>query len=328
MAKDKPKMIDAIGGYFELADRDIENGHYPVGGIRVNTARNALEYILRQLSDVKTVYLPVYTCEAIIEPLQKLSLSYHFYHINMNLEIAEDIPMGEGVYVIVNNYFGLKDAYVAKMASKYGEHLIVDNAQALFAPTLPNIKAIYSARKFVGVADGGFAIGVSELPIEKYEEDTHQHDSHLLIRKEQGAEAGFQAYRQNEKLLDDQPIRRMAVATGDILTHINYHKVIARRRSNFRLLHEMLGDENRLPIPDMNTFVCPMVYPFLPKSNMDLRRRLIDNRIYVALYWQNVLDWCRPYDIEETLVKELIPLPIDQRYSVEEMKRIIEIITK
>lgn len=92
-------MDDAIGGYFELADRDIENGHYPVGGIRVNTARNALEYILRQLSDVKTVYLPVYTCEAIIEPLQKLSLSYHFYHINMRLEMVEDIPMGEGVYM-------------------------------------------------------------------------------------------------------------------------------------------------------------------------------------------------------------------------------------
>ena len=319
-------MIDAIGGYFELADRDIENGHYPIDGVRVNTARNALEYILRQLPDVQTIYLPFYTCEAVIEPLQKLSLSYHFYHINMRLEMAEDIPMGEGVYVIVNNYFGLKDAYVAKMARKYGEHLIVDNAQALFAPTSPNIKAIYSARKFIGVADGGFAIGVSELPIEMYEEDTHQHDSHLLIRKEQGAEAGFQAYRQNEKLLDNQPIRRMAAATEGIITHIDYNKMIAHRRSNFRLLHEMLGDENRLPIPDMNTFVCPMVYPFLPKSNMDLRRRLIDNRIYVARYWQNVLDWCRPYDIEETLVKELIPLPIDQRYNEEDMKRIIEII--
>ena len=244
----------------------------------------------------------------------------------MNLEIAEDIPMGEGVYVIVNNYFGLKDAYVAKMASKYGEHLIVDNAQALFAPTLPNIKAIYSARKFVGVADGGFAIGVSELPIEMYEEDTHQHDSHLLIRKEQGAEAGFQAYRQNEKLLDDQPIRRMAVATGDILTHIDYNKVIARRRINFKMLHEMLGDDNRLPILDMNTFVCPMVYPFLPKEDKDIRNRLIKNKIYVARYWQNVLSWCNPQDIETKLAKNLIPLPIDQRYGEQEMRKIIKLI--
>lgn len=319
-------MTDAIGGYFGLADRDLESGHYPVDGVRVNTARTALEYILRQLSDVKTIYLPVYTCEAIIEPLQKLSLSYHFYHINMNLEIAEDIPMGEGVYVIVNNYFGLKDAYVARMARKYGEHLIVDNAQALFAPALPDIKAIYSARKFVGVADGGFAIGVSELPIKMYEEDTTQHDSHLLIRKEYGAEAGFQAYRQNEKQLDNLPIRRMAAATGDILTHIDYNKVIARRRINFKMLHEMLGDDNRLPILDMNTFVCPMVYPFLPKEDKDIRNRLIKNKIYVARYWQNVLSWCNPQDIETKLAKNLIPLPIDQRYDEQEMRKIIKLI--
>lgn len=317
-------MIDAIGGYFGLADRDLESGHYPVDGIRVNTARNALEYILRQLPNVQTIYLPFYTCEAVIEPLRKLALSYHFYHINMQLEMVENVPIEEGVYVIVNNYFGLKDAYVAKMASRYGEHLIVDNAQALFAPALPDIKAIYSARKFVGVADGGFATGVSELPIAMYEEDSTQHDSHLLIRKEYGAEAGFQAYRQNEKQLDNQPIRRMAAATGNILTRIDYKKVIARRRINFKMLHEMLGDDNRLPIPNMDTFACPMVYPFLPKEDTGMRNQLIENRIYVAHYWQNVLNWCNPQDIESQLANNIIPLPIDQRYGEKEMIKIIE----
>ena len=317
-------MKDAIGGYFGLADRDLENGHYPVDGVRVNTARNALEYILRQLPSVQTIYLPFYTCKAIIEPLQKLALSYHFYHINMRLEMAEDIPMGEGVYVIVNNYFGIKDEYVAKMAKRYGEHLIVDNAQALFAPMLPNVKAIYSARKFVGVADGGFATGVSELPIAMYEEDSTQHDSHLLIRKEYGAEAGFQAYRQNEKLLDNQPIRRMATATSNILTHIDYNKVITRRRSNFKMLHEMLGADNRLPIPDMDTFACPMAYPFLPKEDTGMRNRLIENRIYVARFWQNVLSWCNLQDIESQLANNIIPLPIDQRYGENEMRKMVE----
>ena len=159
MADDTSKMTDAIGGYFGLADRDLENGRYPVEGARVNTARNALEYILLQMLDAKKVYLPLYTCEAVIEPLKRLQVSFDFYHINMNLEMAEDIPVEDGTYVIVNNYFGVKDAYVTQMAEKYGKHLIVDNAQALFAPVLPGVKAIYSARKFVGVADGGFAGG-------------------------------------------------------------------------------------------------------------------------------------------------------------------------
>lgn len=319
-------MIDAIGGYFGLADRDLETGHYPVEGARVNTARNALEYILLQLSDAKMIYLPLYTCEAVLEPLKRLPVSFAFYHINMHLEMKENVPIEEGTYVIVNNYFGIKDAYVAKMPEKYGKHLIVDNAQALFAPVLPGVKAIYSTRKFVGVADGGFAVGVSDVPLLMYDEDTTEHDSHLLIRKEQGAEAGFKAYQENEKRLDNQPIRMMAASTRDILMHIDYEKIIAKRRENYRMLHDALKDLNQLPLPDMDSFACPMVYPFLPKDNMNLRQRLIDHRIYVARYWPNVLNWCRPNDIEETLANNIIPLPVDQRYGEEEMKRIIEII--
>lgn len=319
-------MTDAIGGYFGLADRDLENGRYPVEGARLNTARNALEYILLQLLDAKKVYLPLYTCEAVIEPLKRLQVSFDFYHINMNLEMAEDIPVEDGTYVIVNNYFGVKDAYVAQMAEEYGKHLIVDNAQALFAPVLPGVKAIYSARKFVGVADGGFAGGVSDVPLLMYDEDVTEHDSHLLIRKEHGAEAGFKDYQENEKRLDNQPIRMMATSTRDILMHIDYEKVIAKRRENYRILHEALKDLNQLPLPDIDSFACPMVYPFLPKEDANLRQRLIENRIYVARYWPNVLDWCRPRDIEKTLAKDMIPLPIDQRYGEEDMKKVIETI--
>ena len=326
MADDTSKMTDAIGGYFGLADRDLENGRYPVDGARVNTARNALEYILLQMLDAKKVYLPLYTCEAVIEPLKRLQVSFDFYHINMNLEMAEDIPVEDGTYVIVNNYFGVKDAYVAQMAEEYGKHLIVDNAQALFAPVLPGVKAIYSARKFVGVADGGFAVGVSDVPLLMYDEDITEHNSHLQIRKEHGAEAGFKDYQENEKRLDNQPIRMMATSTRDILMHIDYEKVIAKRRENYRILHEALKEQNQLQLPDIDSFACPMVYPFLPKEDANLRQRLIENRIYVARYWPNVLDWCRPRDIEKTLAKDMIPLPVDQRYGEEEMKRIIEII--
>lgn len=326
MADVTSKMTDAIGGYFGLADRDLENGRYPVEGVRVNTARNALEYILLQLPDVKMVYLPLYTCEAVLEPLKRLPVSFSFYQINMHLEMKDDVPVEEGTYVIVNNYFGVKDAYVAQMAEKYGKHMIVDNAQALFAPVLPGVKAIYSARKFVGVADGGFAVGVSDVPLQMYDEDTTEHDSHLLIRKEHGAEAGFKDYQENEKRLDNQPIRMMATSTRDILMHIDYEKVVARRRENYRILHDALKDLNQLTLPDMDSFACPMVYPFLPKDDADLRKRLIDNRIYVARYWPNVLNWCRPRDIEETLAKDMIPLPIDQRYGEEKMKKILEIV--
>lgn len=320
-------MSKAIGGYFELADHEAE-GNYPVDGVRLNTSRNALEYIIRCLPDCKHVYLPLYTCEAVIEPFKRLpDVGFSFYYINNKFEIADEINLQDGEYLIANNYFGLKDAYIAELAKQYGDRLIVDNAQALLAPVLPGIKAAYSARKYVGVADGGFAVGVDGLEALNYElDDASEHDSHLLIRKEQGAEVGFKDYQQNECKLDNQPIRRMAYQTQGILTHIDYEKVIAKRRTNFDYLHKALGSHNQLVLPELNTFACPMVYPFIGRIDVDFRSKLIANKIFVARYWPNVIDWAKPDDLEYTLTTRLIPLPIDQRYDKEDMDRIIEII--
>lgn len=321
--------MKAIGGYFELADRE-EGGRYPVDGVRLNTSRNALEYLIRSLPDAKHIYLPRYTCEAVVEPFKRLpNVGYSFYHINNKFEIADEINLQDGEYLIANNYFGLKDAYIAELANKYGDKLIVDNAQALFAPILPGIKAAYSARKFVGVADGGFAVGVNDLDALYYDlDDASEHDSHLLIRKGQGAEAGFKDYQQNECKLDNQPIRRMAFQTQDILLHIDYDKVIAKRRANFEYLQKALSTRNQLVLPELDTFACPMVYPFIGRIDVDLRSKLIENKVFVARYWPNVLNWARPDDLEYTLTTRLIPLPIDQRYGEVDLDRILTIINE
>lgn len=327
MAESFDKMSKAIGGYFELANREAE-GNYPVDGVRLNTSRNALEYIIKCLPDCKHVYLPLYTCEAVVEPFKRLpNVGFSFYHINNKFEIAKEITLHDGEYLIVNNYFGLKDVYILELIKKYADRLIIDNAQALFATVPHGIKAIYSARKYVGVADGGFAVGVDSLASLDYElDDASLHDTHLLIRKEQGAEAGFRDYQQNERKLDNQPIRRMAYQTQDILLHIDYQNVIEKRRSNFEYLHRALGCHNQLVLPYLNTFACPMVYPFIGRIDVELRKNLIANKIFVASYWPNVTTWTRPVDIEYTLATRLIPLPIDQRYGQKDMDRIIEII--
>lgn len=320
-------MSKAIGGYFELADREAE-GNYPVDGVRLNTSRNALEYILRSLPDCKHVYIPFYTCEAVVEPFRRLpDIGFSFYHINNKFEIEEDITLRDGDYLIANNYFGLKDAYIAGLAKQYSDRLIVDNAQALFAPALPGIKAAYSARKYVGVSDGGFAVGIDGFDVLNYElDDASEHDSHLFIRKEQGAEAGFKDYQLNECKLDNQPIRRMSCQTQDILTHIDYEKVIAKRRFNFECLHQALGNHNQLVLPKLDTFACPMAYPFIPSINVDVRSKLIENKIFVARYWPNVIKWAKQENYEYTLATRLIPLPIDQRCGKKEMEIIIKII--
>jgi hypothetical protein len=277
------------------------------------------------LADVKRIYVPYYTCEAVIEPLKRLPVEYEFYRINEQLEMAEEFVLHDGDYLIANNYFGVKDAYVAKLADKYSTRLIIDNAQALFAPILPGIRAVYSTRKYVGVADGGFAVGISaESALEFEADDSSEHDSHLFIRKEKGAEAGFEDYQVNECKLDNQPIRRMSSQTQTILSQIDYEAVIQQRRQNYRYLREALGEMNLLQLPPMDSFACPMVYPFMVNDE-SLRVRLIENKVFVARYWPNVLEWCESEDLEYELCKNIIPIPIDQRYDEEDMLRIINV---
>lgn len=318
--------MNPIGGYFELAD-NFEGGVFPHrNGILLNTGRNALEFILRSIGNVSRVYLPYYTCELVLEPLKRLSIPWSFYSIGFDFEMTERIDLRDNEYLVVNNYFGLKDDYIRTLASVYGECLIVDCAQAFFAKPIPGIKSFYSCRKFVGVADGGVAYTESQLKdIDFPEDNTSDHDSHLYTRKAVGAEAGFKEYQENEKKLDNQPILSMSGKTTEILNHIDYAGVVARRRENWAFLHSRLKGLNRLSLPETDSFACPMVYPFMVQDGDALRKRLIKEKIFVAKYWPNVAE-DGVHKTEFLLSNLLIPLPCDQRYKEEDLQRLVELL--
>ena len=76
-------MIDskAIGGYFELELPDY-GGFLHDDGVLLNSGRNALEYVLLSLPNVRHLWIPYYTCDAILEPIKKLDIVYSFYRMN------------------------------------------------------------------------------------------------------------------------------------------------------------------------------------------------------------------------------------------------------
>ena len=146
-----------------------------------------------------------------------------------------------------------------------------------------------------------------------------------MKRKQYGAEAGFADFQANEKKLDNQPIRLMAINTKWILDHIDYDKVIARRRENFQYLHKALAEKNQLQLPAFDTFACPMVHPYMVKSDRNIRELLIDNKVFVARYWPNV-ERVKGFALENDMANNVIPIPCDQRYNRDDMIRIVEIV--
>ncbi len=311
----------SIGGYFEL---ELPHGtEYHSTAIALNTGHNCLEYILR-VRGYKRVFLPYYSCEVLLEPFNKLGIDYTFYHINERLEIDEDITLGDGEALLCINYFGLKQDFVETLAVKYGQQLIVDNTQAFYARPIEGIDTFYSCRKFFGVADGAYLYCDKPLDMELEQDQSWDRMTHLLKRIDISPEAAYDEYSQLEEQLKDKPIKTMSYLTHRIMTSIDYNLVKTKRRDNYMLLESALSDRNGFSLLLADDAV-PMVYPYLT-TDPKLRQRFIDNKIYVATYWPNVLDWCNDKGNDYKLTKYLLPLPIDQRYGSVEDKRIVEFI--
>ncbi|KAA6338328.1 hypothetical protein EZS27_013655 [termite gut metagenome] len=315
--------MQPIGGYFELELR--KGHHYHQDALRLNTARNCLEYILRA-KHYKKIYIPYYTCEAVLEPIKKCAVEYEFYTINEQLEPKQEIESLDNEAFLYTNYFGVKNDTVIKLASVYKDRLIIDNSQAFYASPIEGIDTFYSARKFFGVADGAYLYTKNKLEAKLDRDESYKRMSHLLKRIDIGAEAGYNDSKINNNSLIGQPIKRMSLLTERILESIDYQNIKNIRKRNYIYLDTILKDKNQLKFELKNEDI-PLVYPFFSKTK-ELKQILIQNKIFVATYWPNVLKWREELETEYYLTKYIIPLPLDQRYNNNDIKYIINIINR
>ena len=313
--------MDAIGGYFSLELPLREEYHKCA--IRLNTGRNCLEYILRARG-FKKVYVPYYTCEAVMEPINKLGISYEFYYIDTRFEIRDRFTLKADEALLYTNYFGLKQRYVEQLAEKIGSSLIVDDTQAFYAKPIQGIDTFYTCRKFFGVADGAYLYTDALLKEDFEQDESYDRMAPLLKRIDLSAEEGFTDFRKVENDLDNQHMRKMSKLTQRIMRSIDYEAIAKKRRDNYMYLHELLGNTNNLGL-HLEEDAVPMVYPFLAPSN-GIREKLIAKRIFVARYWPNVLAWTTKDDIEYLFAYQMQPLPVDQRYGKDDMERISELL--
>lgn len=316
-------MNKTIGGYFSL--ELPQNEEYHKNAIRLNTGRNCLEYILR-CHNYRKIFIPYYTCKSILEPFAKTGIEYVFYHINDNFEITDNISLRKDEALLYTNYFGLKQKYISSLYLKHGKQLIIDNTQAFFESPLKGINTFYSCRKFFGVPDGAYLYPEKHLKIHLETDISYDRSTHLIKSIDISQEKAFDDFHEDEKHLSQQDIKTMSRFTQRIMQSINYKSTANSRRENFLELHHHLQSTNLLNI-DLTSSATPLIYPFFT-DDLKLREHLINNKIFVAKYWPNVLEWTDKHSIEYSLAEKMIPLPIDQRYTRKDMNFIIKTINR
>ncbi len=308
-----------IGGYFELEIN--KNSEYHKNSIRLNTGRNCLEYILRARK-YKRVFVPYYTCEVIFESFKRSNTEFEFYNINEYLEPIKINPK-KNEAVLYTNYFGIKSLCVKKLSRIY-DNLIIDNSQAFFDRPLNGVDTFYSPRKFFGVPDGGYLYTDKIIDMKLLTDISYSRILHLAKRIDISPESGYNDFKTSENSLDKLPIKYMSLLTRRMLSGVDYEMIKNIRYSNFIYLHNELGELNQLNI-SIGKFT-PMSYPLLITKN--LHEKLIKNRIFVPIYWPNLLKSSSKTKFESKLANNLHALPIDQRYNKSDLDKIIFFIRK
>ncbi|MGB0868613.1 MAG: hypothetical protein ACPGSD_03355 [Flavobacteriales bacterium] len=315
-------MNSAIGGYFDL-ELNNTGSLYHDKAIALNSGRNALEYVLKA-QGIKHVYLPYFTCDVLLTPINRQGITYSLYSIDQNFEPIFDYSrLIENNLFLYVNYFGLKGDFIPKLAF-LKEKLIVDNSQAFFELPYSNLMTFYSARKFFGVPDGAFLYGSNILDEDIEQGVSFNRMKHLLVRKDQSAEQGFFHFLENDKAINDEPIESMSKLTSSILRSIPYSKIAVKRRFNYLYLNRALAKLNKLQI-NLEENAVPIAYPFWTDDET-LRDKLLNQRIYTPQYWPNVLKWSQQNSFEYQLVKNVLYLPVDQRYTNSDLDKVIKTI--
>ena len=306
------------GGYIEL--NTFRGNMLHESAIALNCGRAALEYVC-EAKDIRKLYIPYFLCSSIPNLCNKIGLKYEYYRINNKFEPIFNKGLNEGEWIYIVNFYGqLSNDYINALKQKYNR-IIVDNAQSYFQMPVDNVDTIYTCRKYFGVADGSFLYTNSKLNREISIDESFERMHFLLGRYERNASEFYNEYVQNNKLFADEPIKKMSRLTNNLLHAIDYEIVAKRREENFIVLNTMLHDMNEL---ELKNVYGAYMYPLLIKNGFEIRKILQKNRIYIPTLWPNVLEECTSDSLEYHYAADILPIPIDQRYGIEDMKYLVK----
>lgn len=314
-----------MGGFFGLELPEYDNFPYREGPCctYTNSGRAAFECLLRNMPRPSRIWIPRFICDTMLQAPERLQIPIERYECDYQLHpILPEI--GEDELVLLVNYFGLTGNAVSEATEKLRTRCVIDATTALYCPPPAGVPAVYSPRKFSGLADGGVTLAPFPLSWLPAATDCSTDKSlYLLEQLENGSSAALPACEKAEQALSTPPLG-MSRLTRKLIRSIDYNQAAAQRLRNYSTLHRGLKHINRLNLPDTPEYA-PMCYPLIC-SIPDLRDTLIEAGIALPLYWPEVIETTEAFDTANELARRLLPLPLDQRYSDADMERLIHLI--
>lgn len=310
-----------MGGYIEL---DRYRGSMLHGnGLKLNSGRGALDYLIKA-KGIKKLRMPKFMCDACDKVLKKNNVAVKYYSIGKDFKPTDQIERdrADDEWIFLVNFYGqVSEDTVRSM----GRKVICDNAQAYFDEPIAGVDTLYTCRKYFGVPDGAILYTNAQLDDVLPQDESFERMRFLLGRFERTASEFYQEYVDNNRFFADEPVKRMSKLTENLLCGIDYELVKERRTENFRYLHERLAEKNKL---SLTVPAGAFMYPFYIENGEKVRKALQSEKIYIPILWPTVFKVCEESELEYDMAQNILPLPIDQRYGIEDMEYLVSKIWK
>lgn len=309
-----------IGGYFGL--EQFAGREYHEGLIAVNSARNALAYLLR-VRNIQKLCIPYFLCDSVSAVCAREGCPVEFYSIGDDFLPLFDRQLDEGEWLYIVNFYGqISNSAIQQMSQRW-KNVIVDNVQAFFQLPVGGVDTVYSCRKFFGVPDGGYVATDAKSQISLDMDVSKDRMKHILGRFEGLASDYHRDFKENDHGFVELPVRAMSKLTHNLLRGVDYEAARQKRNRNYEILDHALGGRNKLVLTTPDG---PYCYPLYCENGMEVKKKLAAQKIYVATLWPNVLTM--DGTLEKDYAENILPIPCDHRYDAEDMMRIVMEVNK
>lgn len=344
-------MADRIvGGLFALQEATVPEAVEPVWSGREDrsvlfaTARMGISWVVSQCR-AKRVWLPAYVCATLTQELLRSPAEVHYYPVDDALRAVLGDWLGDvepGDLVVAVAWFGrLPDRVLLDAAAAQNAVTLVDASQAWFTRGLDDLAdwLVFSARKVLGVPDGGVVIRTDRVVEDRPDLPAPGWD---WWSRSLAAQVGRSVYDRTQprgasrewrhwhQLAEDSISLRwecMSPLTVSILTQGIPRTATPVRRDNHEYLAAHLSTFNILGPLKEGEVPLGFLAGFSDELERDeVRRRLFANDIYPMHHWPLVDAIPKTFASSYALAARVLTLICDHRYGKAEMEETVHIV--
>ena len=312
-----------IGGYLELERFSGPMLHE--GDIALNCGRACLEYLV-ELRDIRTIWLPDFLCSSVPDLCRRVGVEAKTYHVGKDFGPIYDFEIGghEWLY-LVDHYGQLAQSDVTEALDASDGRLIVDESQGYFRAPWKSADTLYTCRKWFGVADGAFLHTREGATLGRNLPRSESFDKmeFMLGRFERSAGEFFAESKANNARFADEPMAKMSALTENLLHAVDYSAAKERRLANWAVLDSAFGSSNHLTLAAPEV---PFMYPYMVDDAGGVRGRMAAEGVFIPTLWPNVSGDPSAGSAAINFSNNILPLPVDQRYGADDMKRVLEVL--